>query len=218
MKKLNKIFFMTIFIICALSVKAYGAKATVPALAGSTEEYIPLQNTITVTETEFTLVKRTVLPYENIPLDIELVDYIYNRTKEGDLPFHIFIALIDLETGETFNPNLISDTNDHGLCQINKRYFEYHCETAGVDYNTFDPYNPYHSVDVSIGVLNSLIERYKSDYIGTELIEYILSCYNRGETGVKNYIKSNGTFSTPYSRIIIDRSEKYKLEEVYEYQ
>jgi len=210
---MSKIFYtVVVFVVVTIfsTTTVYGTKETFAPMAGTPIEYISLYSADCLVNDREDEEKTVVKMYEWVPLDEDLMSYIYTTCEEMGIDSAVFLGLIDLETGGTFNPNLISDTDDHGICQINRRYFTDHCSTAGIDLDTFDPYDPYQSVYVSLSLLDALYNRYGNLYQGNDLTTYVLSCYNRGETGVKNMINRGDGHETLYSRIVLERAEKYR--------
>lgn len=139
------------------------------------------------------------------PLEPELIAYIEIMCVEYGIDLPIFYGLMDLETGGTFNPNLVSKTNDHGLCQIQFKYIPYFCEVLQIPFNRFDPYNPYDSVNMSVRWLHRLQQTYIKDYTGESLNAMMLSAYNMGNTGAERQPSEY----TSYAKEVIKRSKKY---------
>jgi soluble lytic murein transglycosylase-like protein len=144
--------------------------------------------------------------FEWVPLDESLMEYIYNNCSEYEIDSEIFLALIDKETGGTFDEKLVSSTNDRGLCQINKRYQEYNLKLVGLDSKTFDAFDPYDSVLLSIKLLSYLKQQYAKDYTGTDLTAMMLSAYNMGMTGAE---RQHSEY-TSYSKAVIKLSKIYE--------
>lgn len=145
----------------------------------------------------------------NVPLDPKLIAYIEIMCVEYGIDVPTFYGLIDLETGGTFDPTLVSKTNDHGLCQINAKYTEYFCDVLQIPFETFDPYNPYHSVNLSVRWLHRLQQQYVQDYEGESRRAMMLSAYNMGNAGAERQPSEY----TTYAKEVIKRSKKYMEEE-----
>lgn len=146
---------------------------------------------------------------ETPPLEPDLIEYIETMCVEYGINVPTFYGLMDLETGGTFDPKLVSKTNDHGLCQINRRYTEYFCEVLQIPFERFDPYNPYHSVNLSVRWLHRLQQQYVRDYKGESLRAMMLSAYNMGNAGAERQPSEY----TSYAKEVIKRSQKYMGEE-----
>ena len=139
------------------------------------------------------------------PLEPELISYIEIMCVEYGISVPTFYGLMDVETGGTFDSNLVSKTNDHGITQINGRYAEYFCEVLQIPFETFDPYNPYHSVNLSVRWLHRLQQQYVGNYTGESLRAMMLSAYNMGNAGAERQPSEY----TSYSKEVIKRSKKY---------
>lgn len=141
-----------------------------------------------------------------IPLDRDLISYIEKMSADHGIDPFLMIGLIHVETGGTFRTDLISITDDYGLCQLNARYIKYHCELFHFPYELFEPFNPYHSVYISVNMLSSLYRKYRTDFNREDITHYVLGCYNRGETGMQRY----GGLETEYSQAVIYWKNYYK--------
>jgi len=147
----------------------------------------------------------------NIPLSKDLLNYINKNCSEYGISFPLFLGILDVETGGSFSFNLVSSTDDLGLAQHNRKYIEYHCDLLGMNYERFNPFDPYDSVLLSIKLLTSYRQEFCREYQGENLTEYSLGCYNRGISGMKEWSRKYG-LSTDYSKAVIKASEKYKEE------
>ena len=144
--------------------------------------------------------------FDWVPLDEKLMRYIYDNCSEHGIDASIFLALIEKETGGTFDANLVSPTNDRGLCQINKRYQNYNLKLVGLNSNTFDAFDPYDSVLLSVKLLSYLRQQYFFEYESLDLTAMMLSAYNMGMTGAER----QSSEYTSYSKAIIKLSQNYK--------
>lgn len=129
--------------------------------------------------------------YWQVPLDRDLQDYIKKLCKQYGVSEQLAYAVITVETGGTFNPNLISETNDWGLFQIN-----------GVNHDTLKAklgisnfLNPYENAKAGVYMLGDLESKYGSDNV-------VLVAYNQGEGGMQS-LASRGIYSTGYSNKVL---------------
>ena len=92
-------------------------------------------------------------PEYDIPLSIELQDYIWDLANENEISYELVLAVINVESSfniKARNKNR-NRTSDRGLMQINSAFQKYHAKNAGIE--KFDPYNPFQNVKVGINVL-----------------------------------------------------------------
>ena len=131
-----------------------------------------------------------------IPLSHSLQNYLYEICADEGLPVSLILAMI--ETESSFNPEVISKTNDYGLMQLNKINHEWLNE----QYRAADMLNPYQNVFCGVKIISSFVKRY-GDY-GKALM-----AYNMGDYGAKKAWE-NGIASTKYSEKIIALMKKYE--------
>lgn len=134
-----------------------------------------------------------------IPLDEDLQRYAYTKCIENDIDYSVFLGLMRHES--TFDPDAISKSSDYGLCQINVSNHSWMREVFGTNW---DPMNPYDSIDASIYMLNTLINSYSD----VNTYHKLLMSYNFGHGGASKHF-ANGTYSSAYSRQIMEYAEEY---------
>ena len=140
-----------------------------------------------------------VAVYFDVPLSKELQDYIRNLCDEYGVPIELVIAVIDVES--TFRADVVSETNDYGLMQINKCNHEWLTDKLGVT----DFLDPYQNINSGIHILSGHLEVTNGD------IELALMRYNNGATGAKK-LWDKGIYSTAYTQKIMTAYESYKEE------
>lgn len=105
------------------------------------------------------------------------------------------MALIQHES--SFDPNVISNTNDYGYMQINAINHDWLTETIGVtDYT-----DPYQNIRAGVFVLRKLFERYQDT-------DMVLMAYNMGENGASR-LWEKGIFETDYTQSILTIQEQF---------
>ena len=139
----------------------------------------------------------TEVYYFDVPLSHSLQNFIYEICADEKVPVALVMAMIEHESG--FDPEVVSDTADCGLMQINEINYEWLEE----EYRCADMTNPYQNVFCGVKIIGQLIEKYEGDY-GKALM-----CYNMGEYGAKK-AWNNGIDSSSYSRKILNLYEKYE--------
>lgn len=155
-----------------------------------------LEEKIRQLEFENEYLKTNQISYYDIPLSKELQKYVMEKAKEYNLDHELVLAVMSLES--SFNPSLISRTNDYGLMQINKVNHARLKKEVGVK----DFLNPYDSIDAGIFMLGELHDRYKDTH-------QILMAYNFGDGGMKK-VWDNGVRSSKYSRAVMGRKDNLK--------
>lgn len=102
------------------------------------------------------------------------------RSLNLDLSPSLIYALVHYEswwypTAVGYNPN---GTRDLGLMQLNSRYMHYFAAAHYTQNDPFDPFNPYHNLEVGLKHFASLLAYYEGD------LTYALSAYNAGRYAV----------------------------------
>ena len=135
--------------------------------------------------------------YFDVPLSHNLQKFIYEVSADEGVPVTLVLAIIDVES--SFNPELVSETDDTGLMQINRINF------AKVEekYHTADMTDPYQNVYVGIKIISQYLKTYDGD------VTKALMCYNLGEYGA-NKAWNNEIYSTEYSNKVEAKWEEYQ--------
>ena len=127
-------------------------------------------------------------PEYDIPLSIELQDYIWDLANENEISYELVLAVINVESSfniKARNKNR-NRTSDRGLMQINSAFQKYHAKNAGIE--KFDPYNPFQNVKVGINVLVLDREYWRGKGLSEEdVYYYVIGSYNMGKEGVRKY-------------------------------
>lgn len=160
--------------------------------------------TVTYTQTVEVPVEKTELPttaeitYYDVPLSHSMQRYLTEICADENVPVSLVMAMIEHESH--FNPEIVSDTNDYGLMQINE------CNHFLLEeqYRCADMLDSYQNVYCGIKIIAAYLEKYE-DY-GKALM-----AYNMGEYGAEKAWK-NGISSTSYSETILSLMEKYEQE------
>ncbi len=135
----------------------------------------------------------------DVPLDDEVQEYIFNLSTSYGIDFDLIMALIELES--SFSTDVVSETNDYGLMQINKINHAWLKEKIGVK----DFTNPYDNVRAGLYILRGLFDRYGDNP------HQVLMAYNMGENGAKK-LWNKGVYQTPYSINIINKANNFRKE------
>ena len=161
--------------------------------------------TVTLTETvEVPAYESDKLPevadvyFYDVPLSESLQRYIYEICADEGVPVSLVMAMITHESG--FNPEIVSDTEDYGLMQIN----EINHDKLAEEYRAADMLNPYQNVFCGVKIIGSYIAEYED-------LHKALMAYNMGEYGAKKLWK-DGYESSSYSRKILELMSEYEQE------
>ncbi|SEN55481.1 Transglycosylase SLT domain-containing protein [Amphibacillus marinus] len=132
--------------------------------------------------------------------------YLANEATQYDLDPFIVYELLKVETGHTFDPELVGpDTiygNAYGMSQFMKNTAPWIAEMAGLPYEDDLLFDPYYSMQLAIVYLDFLYHKYDN-------WDEALTAYNRGMTGMENYKAANGSARSQYADQILRRAERY---------
>ena len=133
------------------------------------------------------------------PIDCDMPkeqqEFTYYLCSGYDIDFTLVMALIRNES--SFNPGVISETNDYGYMQINKINHQWLTDTLGVT----DFTDPYENIRAGVFVLRKLFERYQDTNM-------VLMAYNMGEDGAAR-LWDKGIYSTEYTEKIMNYQEQF---------
>lgn len=141
----------------------------------------------------------TISFYEKGEYELQgVLEYMRYVGKINNIPGEILEGIAYHESNFVFDA--VSKTNDHGMMQINQCNFKMLHE-----YEIYDFYNPYESVDAAIIIINktreSMPSRYQNDW------HKILMAYNMG-LGTAQEKWSSGQSSSTYSRSILNYAKE----------
>ena len=133
------------------------------------------------------------------PMEVEYQGFLYWMSEKYDLDFYLLVALI--ETESDFKADLISETNDYGLMQINEMNHEWLSQELGIT----DFLDPYQNMKAGCYVLSKLMDSCDGN------VTKALMSYNMGYEEADKLWK-NGIYSTKYSDKVETRWMKLKGE------
>lgn len=194
-RRINKIKFVRFLIILAILIAAaFG----VGRLTASSEA-----NTVTITETVEVPVSTDELPetadvfYFDVPLSHSLQKYIYEICADENIPVTLIYAMIEHES--EFDPEIISETDDYGLMQINAVNHDW----LEDDYRCADMLDPYQNVFCGVKIIGKYVSKYDND------LARALMAYNMGDYGARKAWE-NGITKTSYSTTILELMQTYE--------
>ena len=128
--------------------------------------------------------------YYDVALSAELQDELFTICETYEVPPELMLALMFVES--SYRIDVISRTNDYGLCQINRIN---HAELSELlDIGDFlDPVQ-----NMTAGAY--MIGQYMAEYDGD--VHAALMCYKLGESGAARRFKQ-GLYSNAYSRKVV---------------
>ena len=132
----------------------------------------------------------------DVPMNKELQQFVWILSYAYNVDFPLVMAVINQES--SFRTDVVSDSDDHGLMQINKVNHEWLNETLKVS----DFLNPYQNVRAGIFILGKLVQKYEEP-------SKALMAYNLGETGAKR-LWEKGIFETNYTKAILAKAADYE--------
>ena len=134
----------------------------------------------------------------DVPMDEEMQEFIYCLCYGYNIDFSLVMAVIEHES--SFRSNIVSDTGDYGLMQINEINHGWLAERFDVT----DFTDPYQNTRCGIYILRKLFEKYEEP-------EEVLMAYNMGSAGASK-LWEQGIYETDYSNSIMEKAAKYREE------
>ncbi len=133
----------------------------------------------------------------DLPLNYKEQEFLYLLSKDYDISYPLLLGLIDLES--SFNKDLVSNTNDYGLMQINAVNHDWLKHNLEFD----DILDPYNNIRSGTFILSQLFDKYGGDE------NKVLMAYNMGEGGAKS-LWNKGVMSSAYSERVLEKKEMYE--------
>lgn len=132
--------------------------------------------------------------------------YLVNETTQYEIDPFLVYELLKVETGNTFDPDLIGpETNyghAYGMSQFMKNTAPWIAEIADLPYSDELLFDPYYSMKLAIVYLDFLHHKYDN-------WDQALTAYNRGMTGMENYMRNNGTAKSQYAQTIQTKAKNH---------
>lgn len=147
-------------------------------------------------ETETITAKVTL--FEDMPLDLDLLEHIQGLCDEYNIPIEIALAVIEQES--TYKADAVSSIGAKGLMQVQEKYHKDRMK----ELKCSDLFDPYQNTTVGMDYLAELLEKYDGNIYKT------LTAYNRGESGAYKQFFSKGIYESNYCREVLEKAEKIK--------
>lgn len=135
--------------------------------------------------------------YYDIPLSNELQEYTEDVCREYNIDEKLVFAIMGRESA--YQPDVISDTNDYGLMQINICNHEWMSEKLGIT----DFLDPKSSILAGVYMLYTVRQ-----YCETET--QMIMCYKSGVNGARA-LWNQGIHSISYTDQIFERKDNLKI-------
>lgn len=129
--------------------------------------------------------------YYDVPLSRELQDAAFQAADEWDVPAGLLLAIMGQESG--YQVDAVSGTGDYGLMQINAINHPRLREGLGIT----DFLDPVQSIQAGAYMVGELMDKYED-------LDRVLTSYNRGETGARNYAEETGSYRSSYSASVLE--------------
>jgi len=142
---------------------------------------------------------------ENTPLDLETSAVLVNVANKYNIKPSLILSIMELESN--FDQFTIGRDQDRGYMQIipstEKWLANEFAEKHNLKYNPEKIFEPDYNIELAATYLRLLKDSYGNDY------NRILSEYNRGPYNLARYYEEHKTYSTSYSRVILNQEKKY---------
>lgn len=133
--------------------------------------------------------------------------YLVNEATQYEIDPFLIYELLKVETGHTFNPDLIGPEtrygHAYGMSQFMKNTAPWIADMADLPYSDDLLFDPYYSMKLAIVYLDFLYHKYE-DW------DQALTAYNRGMTGMENYVRNNGSAKSQYAQIIQTKAKDHQ--------
>lgn len=136
--------------------------------------------------------------FEDIPLDLDLIEHVQGLCCDYNIPIEIALAVIEQES--SYQSDAVSPIGAKGLMQVQERWHGARMDKLGCT----DLFDPYQNVTVGMNYLGELLTYYDGNF------EMMLTAYNMGQTGAYNKLFSKGVYQSDYSREVLEKAEIIK--------
>ena len=142
---------------------------------------------------------------ENTPLDLKTSAVLVNVANKYNLKPSLILSIMALESN--FDQFTVGTHQDRGYMQIipstEKWLAKEFAESHNLEYNPEKIFDPAYNIELAATYLRLLKDSYGNNY------SRILSEYNRGPYNLARYYEEHKTYSTSYSRVILNGEKKY---------
>jgi len=203
--ELNEVVVSQSELIASLNDQLLGTNEILLAQQDKVIIYDQLSAFIDFDDYEITQLERAQVISEDTPLDLEAATSLVKYADQYDISYSLILSIIDIESN--FTEDLVGTHEDRGYMQIipgtEKWLATAYGDELGLEYNPERIFEPSYNLALGIKYIDILMNAYGSNY------ERILSEYNRGPSKLQSYYKLNQTYSTGYSRLVLNKERKY---------
>lgn len=136
--------------------------------------------------------------YEDIPLDLDLIEHIQGLCCDYNIPIEIALAVIEQES--SYEADAVSEIGAEGLMQVLPKWHQARMDRL----ECTDLFDPYQNTMVGMDYLGELLKKYDGN------IYKALTAYNRGENGAYKQFFSKGIYQSDYCREVLEKAEIIK--------
>ncbi len=130
------------------------------------------------------------------------------QSMKADIDPSIAYELLKVETGNTFDPELIGPETKYGhaygMAQFMTNTAPWIADMAGIKYSEEKLFDPYFSMTLSVTYLDYLYDKYEN-------WDEALTAYNRGIGGLEAYVSEEGTPKSGYSEKIQEMASLHDM-------
>ncbi|MBA2173577.1 transglycosylase SLT domain-containing protein [Halobacillus locisalis] len=132
--------------------------------------------------------------------------YLIRESKRYDIDPYLAYELLKVETGGTFDPDLVGPETKYGhaygMSQFMKNTAPWIADMAGLPYEEKLLFDPYYSMQLSLVYLDFLHNQYGN-------WDEALTAYHRGMGGLEQYKQENGHAKSWYAKEIQNKAENH---------
>ncbi len=167
-------------------------------------EHGSFQRTLTPEEIEALKDTGEILRITNhTPLDEEIARTVVKEAEKYEyVDVYLLLSLMDIESN--FEPKAVSHAGAVGIMQLMPITAEVSAEKLNKSYEREKLYDPKYNIKLASVHVNHLLELYDGDR------DKALTAYNRGTTGLEILIQDIGTPESSFSRLVEQKSQKYR--------
>ncbi len=143
---------------------------------------------------------------ESTPLEADAAAALVYYADFYGIDYSLVLSIIEIESN--FQQYLVGTSNDRGFMQIipitERHLADSFGSKIGIEYDPNRIFEPDYNLGLGISYIAYLASIHGDD------LDKILTEYNRGAGGLAMYYAENLTYSSVYSRSVIDRTYKYQ--------
>lgn len=143
---------------------------------------------------------------DTTPMQMDAAAALVYYSDYFDVDCALVLSIVEIESN--FQQYLVGSSNDRGFMQIipitERHLADSFGHQIGVEYDPSRIFEPDYNLGLGISYIAYLMSIHGDD------LDKILTEYNKGAEGLAAYYAEHSTYSSVYSRSVIDRSYKYE--------